>query len=52
MRITEDEVTARSINFRYRRGASNLEGEIEIQFMEAEDKKEWIPRPAPPKWLP
>jgi hypothetical protein len=51
IRIVEDEVIARSFKFRYRHTATNQEGEMEIQFMEAETKEEWIPRPTPPKTL-
>lgn len=52
VRITEDEVVARSIKFRYRHRATKREGEIKIQFMESEDKEGWIPNPEPPAKLP
>ena len=52
VRITEDEVVARSFTFRYRKRNSSIEKEIGIQFMQNNSTRRWEPMPAPPKELP
>lgn len=52
IRITEDEVIARSFKFRYRKPRVMAEKEIEIQFMQKVNTGQWIPSPEPPKELP
>ena len=52
VQITEDEVVARSFRFRYRKKSSDVEKEIEIQFMKDDSTGRWGPKPAPPSELP
>jgi len=52
IRITEDEVVARSFTFRYRKRNSSVEKEIDIQFMQNSSTRRWEPIPAAPKELP
>jgi hypothetical protein len=52
MRISEDEVVARSFRFSYRKPGDKSEKEIEIQFMENPNTKRWSPNPVPPRELP
>lgn len=49
---SEEEVVASSFRFRFKKSAAEPEREIEIQFMEDPNTKEWVPNPAPPKELP
>lgn len=51
VRISEDEVAARSFRFTYRSAEEAREREIEVQFMES-DSGQWQPRPAEPGQLP
>ena len=50
--VTEDEVTARSIEFQYVTRDSSQKRKIEIQFTKTENRGDWIPSPAPPESLP
>jgi hypothetical protein len=52
VKMTEDEVVARSYEFRYSKGSINKEGMIEIQFMETGPHGAWGPIPVPPASLP
>ncbi len=52
VRISEDEVIARSFKFVYKKPGETTEKEIEIQFMQTPSTKQWDPRPEPPKELP
>lgn len=52
VRISEDEVVARSFEFRYRRPSDQTEKKIEIQFMKNRITQRWEPNPLPPKELP
>jgi hypothetical protein len=51
VRVTEDEVVARSFKVRYRLRTSGREGTLEIQYMEGESGQ-WVMRPEPPRTLP
>jgi hypothetical protein len=52
VRISADEVVARSFMFRYRKHGSLDEKEIGIQFMQNPQARQWEPKPTPPKVLP
>jgi len=51
VRITEDEVVARSFEFRYRKPNDQTDKKIEIQFMKNEKTGRWEPNPQPPNNL-
>jgi hypothetical protein len=51
VRISDDEVNARSFTFRYRKHGFVDEKEIGIQFRENPQTRKWAPIPAPPKVL-
>lgn len=51
VRMTEDEVVARSFRFTYRSPAKAQAREVEVQFMEGSSGA-WEPRPAEPEQLP
>jgi hypothetical protein len=52
IRISENEVVARSFRFRYRKPGNQSEKEISIQFMRGPEEKKWVPTPKPPDLLP
>ncbi|RJQ42292.1 MAG: hypothetical protein C4550_00015 [Nitrospiraceae bacterium] len=52
VRITEDEVVARSFEFRYRKPNDQTEKKIGIQFMTNQKTGRWEPNPQPPNDLP
>ena len=52
VRITEDEVVARSFEFRYRKPNGQTEKKIEIQFMKNQKTGRWEPNPQPLNDLP
>jgi hypothetical protein len=51
VRISEDEVVARSFEFTYRRTGDHVSKKIDIQFMES-DTGSYEMRPSPPDQLP
>jgi hypothetical protein len=50
VRISEDEVVARSFRFSYRPAAASRDTTLEVQFMEVDGR--WQPRPDAPAALP
>lgn len=52
IKISEDEVVARSFTVRYRCKETDEEKEMAIQFMKAKPEGEWVPNPPPPRILP
>ena len=52
VRISEDEVVARSFEFRYRTLNDKRDKTIAIQFMNNEKTGRWEPNPQPPNVLP
>jgi len=53
VKVSEDEVVARSFFFRYQKGPPGTkEKQIEIQFMEDPETGEWVAKPEPPARLP
>ena len=52
IRMTEDEVMARSFEFLYRKPNVQTEKKIGIQFMKNQETQRWEPNPPPPKELP
>jgi hypothetical protein len=52
IRVTEDEVVARSFLITYRKRTQPTVKSVEIQYMEDKAQARWTPQPDPPRVLP